>query len=136
ITWRQLYYRANILRFSDLDPLPRHILEPKLRADKAGFSTGPEWTTDWIGSGPFRLERWELGSRVIARAFADWVLGPPKIATLDIRFIPDPNTIVANLLAGELDVSGSGFIRAVNVASARDQWVGGNMGTLQLSSGS
>jgi peptide/nickel transport system substrate-binding protein len=131
ISWKQPYYAANALWYQQLDPLPRHLLEEKYLSDKPNFMQGPEWTTSYIGSGPFRLEKWNLGSGVVARAFTDWVLGPPKIATLDIRFFGDGNTILANLLAGETDVSGLPWLTASHALSAKDQWVGSGAGTVQ-----
>src|SRR5579871_1589862 len=90
ITWRQPYVYANVLSSDGLQPLPRHQLETKYLTDPAQFPVGDEWTNSFIGSGPFRVERWDPGVRIMARAFTDWVLGPPRLDTLEIRFMPDP----------------------------------------------
>src|SRR5207249_6201859 len=66
------------------------------------------------------------------RAFADWALGSPKIAALDIRFITDPNTILANLLAGETDVTGLPWLAPAQAASGRDQWLGAGLGQIHV----
>ncbi|MBM2813181.1 MAG: hypothetical protein HW416_3940 [Chloroflexi bacterium] len=128
LNWRVPYYNAAALWYQSLDPLPRHLLEEKYRADKPNFVFGAEWTTDYVGSGPFRLERWDPGQGVLARAFNDWVLGPPKAAALDIRFITDSNTITANLLAGEIDMSGLPWFGPTQADGVRDQWVGAGRG--------
>ncbi len=52
----------------------------------------------------------------------DWFAGPPKIQTLDIRFISDSGTLVANLLSGEVDIVTSPGVRSSDVATVRGQW--------------
>jgi peptide/nickel transport system substrate-binding protein len=132
INWSRPYYRANALHFQQLDPLPSHLLADAYQSDVAAFATGPQWTTAYVGSGPFRVDRWEPGVSIIARAFPDWVQGPPKAATLDIRFIADANTILANLLAGELDVTAHPWFPPQLAAQMRDQWEGGAIGYIRV----
>jgi peptide/nickel transport system substrate-binding protein len=108
IRWSQTYVRAS----EGMRPLPRHVLEEKYRIAKGDeFISGPEWTTSFVGAGPYRLERWEPGTRITARAVADWFLGPPHIESLEIRFIADPNTVLAHLLAGQVDIAWTPLVR-------------------------
>lgn len=125
ITWKQPYFRAGRLTFYELVPLPRHLLEEKARTNKADFAAGPEWTTEFVGNGPFRVERWEPGVGVIARANLAWLLGPPKLEALDIRFVLDSNTVIANLLSGEADYSHAQFFTPQAAVAVRDQWSAG-----------
>jgi peptide/nickel transport system substrate-binding protein len=125
IRWKQPYFRANGLSVQSMVPLPAHLLEEKYRSARAGFADLPEFTTAWIGAGPYRLEHWEPGVSVLGRANLDWFLGPPKIETLEIRFITDPNTILANLLSGDADYTGSPFVRVPQATAARDQLAAG-----------
>jgi peptide/nickel transport system substrate-binding protein len=53
--------------------------------------------------GPFKLVEWELGSQVLLEAYDGYFLGRPKIDRLTIKFIPNIDTIVANILAGTVD---------------------------------
>lgn len=131
IRWRQPYFLAGTLGYRELLPLPRHLLEEKAETDKAGFASGPDWSANFVGNGPFLVERWDLGSGVTARAFVDWFLGPPKIDALDIRFIRDPNTVLANLLSGEVDFTMTDFISNALAVSVREQWVGGGIGYMK-----
>jgi peptide/nickel transport system substrate-binding protein len=62
----------------------------------------------------------------VARANRDWFLGPPRIESLEIRFITDPNTILANLLSGDSDYTGSPFVRVAQATPAREQWADGS----------
>jgi peptide/nickel transport system substrate-binding protein len=133
INWRSPYYRANRLRYLQLDPLPRHLLEETYDRDLDAFVNGAHWTTGYVGSGPFRLEKWDPGVSITARAHMDWVLGPPKAAVLDIRFIADANTILANLMSGEVDISAHPWFPPLLAAQIRDQWVGGGMGLMSIS---
>jgi len=125
IRWKQPYFRANGLSEQALVPMPRHLLEEKYRSNKAGFADLPEFTTAWVGSGPFKLEKWEPGVSITAKANLDWFLGPPRIESLEIRFITDPNTILANLLSGDSDYTGSPFVRDAQATAARQQWADG-----------
>ncbi len=128
ITWSEPYIFANTLGIQDLPPLPRHRFEERYRTDKGNFASGEEWTSAWVGSGPFRLERWEAGVRIVAHAYEDWFLGPPRIDTVEVRFIGDPSTVLANLLAGEIDFTSSPPLRVSEAVVARDQWAAGGAG--------
>jgi len=128
IAWKQPYFLAGSLGTRDLVPLPRHLLSEQAQTNKANFATGPDWSANFVGNGPFAVERWDLGSGVIARAFPDWFLCPPKFDRIEFRFIGDPNAILANLLSGEVDFTMSDFISPTLVVSTRDYWVGGGIG--------
>lgn len=121
ITWLRPYLKANHLGF-DLPPLPRHRLDDKYRADKARLRLGEQWTSGYVSMGPFRLESWEPGVRIIARAYQDWFLGPPRVDVVEIRFISDPNALLSNLLAGEVDLAAYPAVRISEAEAARAQW--------------
>src|SRR5581483_11051888 len=82
-------------------PLPRHILGSASRQDADGFLSQPYWTREYVGAGPYRLERWEPGSFLEATAFDQHVLGRPKIGRVRLVIISDFNTVLSNVLAGE-----------------------------------
>src|SRR5205823_3764249 len=58
ISWKQPYRLANTLGYQQLNPLPRHLLEEKLRANRGNFGVGEEWNKAYVGSGPFRVQSW------------------------------------------------------------------------------
>jgi peptide/nickel transport system substrate-binding protein len=122
VRWKEPFLNANTLGFQQLIPLPRQVLEEKYRSNRAAFPTGEEWTTAYIGTGPFRVERWTPGVGIIARAHSGWALGPPKLDVIDIRFIIDGNAQIANLLAGEVDMINSPAVRAPEAGIIREQW--------------
>lgn len=86
-----------------LIPLPRHVLEDAYRRDKTGFASSPHLTTEFVGLGPYRLTSWDSGVQMEFARFDDYFLGRPPLDTVVVRFLADPNTMVANMLAGTLD---------------------------------
>ena len=102
--------------------MARHLVEEKYRSNKANFIFGEEWTSTYVGTGPFRLDRWNPGVGLTARANPDWVLGPPKLEALDIRFIPDPRAQLANFLSGEVDLINSPGVEPTDVSTAPEYW--------------
>lgn len=122
IYWKEPYSTANVLGIEQLVPLPGHILAEKYRANRTNFAFGEEWTTAYVGTGPYKVEKWTPGVGMTARAHTGWALGAPKIEVLDIRFIIDQNAQLVTMLAGEVDLINSPGIRAEEAAVAREQW--------------
>ena len=77
--------------------LPAHIVARFHDFNRIAFDSAP------IGSGPYVAVRWIRGDRVELRANPLYYRGPPAIARLDIRFVPDPNTAVNLLRTKEAD---------------------------------
>lgn len=103
VNWRRPYLQADRgLTF----PLPRHILEAAYQSGEyERFNSLPYWTNEWIGTGPFKMRQWNTGSGAVLDAYDRYFLGRPKIDIIEVKFIVDTNTIAANLLAGEVDVT-------------------------------
>ena len=124
IRWRQVYPDAIALTDATrtgFQALPRHILQdPFQEMDPVAFAGLDFWTSEYVGLGPYRLERWEPGAFIAARAFDGYVLGKPRIERIELRFIPDPQTAVANLLAGEAHYVGD-FILSVTEGETLEQ---------------
>jgi peptide/nickel transport system substrate-binding protein len=134
IRWKQTYPDAAVIadgRSIGFQALPRHILEqPYQDLDPVAFSGISFWTSEYVGLGPYRVERWEPGSFIQARAFDGYVLGRPKIDRIEVRFIPDPQTAVANLLAGEAHFVGDFIITVTDGQTLEQQFPqrgGGNV---------
>lgn len=103
VHWKRIHLQADEgVSF----PFPRHILEPVHQAgDPERFLAHNYWTDEFVGVGAYKLRQWNRGSGVVLDAFADYTLGRPKIDVIEAKFIVDPNTIAANILAGEIDVT-------------------------------
>ncbi len=63
-----------------------------------------------VGTGPFVLERWDRGDRIVLRRNSDYhVPGLPRLDRVTFRFIPDANAALAALQAGDIDVLAFGL---------------------------
>jgi peptide/nickel transport system substrate-binding protein len=128
VTWRQPYIEADALFGHDVAiPMPRHLLEGAFAEDKSAFFAAPYWNVEYVGAGPFKVRDWVADSHVVLQANDAYVLGRPKIDEIEARFIPDPNTVVANLLAGTVDLTvgrGPSFEQAQQLL---DQWRDGGV---------
>jgi peptide/nickel transport system substrate-binding protein len=85
--------------------LPEHILAPYLVAgtqNTAPFNAMP------IGSGPFKVIRWERGTVVRAIANPRYFLGKPKLDEVDIYSAPDENTLETQLQTHAIDLLARG----------------------------
>ena len=102
IRWRKPYLDADAL--GGEWALPRHILEEAFqRGDPDAFVDRPYWTREYLGLGPYKLDRWEPGAYIEGAAFSGHALGPPKIQRVRIIFGGDGNTVLTYLLAGAAD---------------------------------
>jgi peptide/nickel transport system substrate-binding protein len=138
LRWKSLYPDAAVLlgaaRFG-LSPLPRRILEPAYNQGLEAFQNSSYWGHDFVGSGPYKLDRWELGSSLEGVAFDQHVLGRPKIDRIRMLFITDPNTAFANLLAGGTQMA-LDSINFAQMLQLQQEWGGSNQGTANLTVGS
>jgi peptide/nickel transport system substrate-binding protein len=139
VRWRQPYPGADSLApgsgsfGSPFPPMPRHILEePLRRGNPDAFAAHPYWTAEYVGLGPFRLDKWEPGAFLEAGAFAGYVLGRPKLERVRVLFLNDPNTIVATYLAGEADVSAENALRIEQGVVLRQDWEARGAGIVQF----
>jgi peptide/nickel transport system substrate-binding protein len=118
--WRRLYIQADRLFESFL--VPTHLLDQAHKDDKEAFIQHPYWTHEFMGTGPFRLRDWVGGSHAVLVAFDDYVLGRPKIDEIEMRFIPDTNTLIANVLAGVVELTMGRGLSVEQAIQLRDQW--------------
>ena len=121
--WRSPFIEADKLFASDLEgtsilfPLPKHLLERPFLENRDGFTQLPYWSEEFVGTGPYKLKEWSRGVRTILSANDRYVLGRPKIDEIEVRFIADDNTAVANLLSGAVDMT---IGRGVSIEQADD----------------
>lgn len=77
--------------------LPAHILARYPDLNRVPFNTLP------IGAGPYKVVDWIHGDHIDFAANPRYWRGEPHILRLELRFIADPATAVAQLKTGELD---------------------------------
>ncbi len=116
VTFKEHYAYANnaVIQFG---PWPRHLLEHAYQTnpgglDKLPYGNDPVAT---IGNGPYRIVSWRKGTEIVAEAYPGYTLDRPKIKRIVWRLFPDTNTLVANMLAGQLDVTGVSFDQAAQM---------------------
>jgi len=131
VTWRQPYILANAHGVSEIPAVPRHLLSDLYQSgDKQAFINNLYWTREFVGLGPFRMGEWVLGSHLEGLAFDDYFLGRPKVDRVVTRYFPDVNALVANLLAGEIDVVPVGALKTEQIVAARSTWEASGAGTV------
>ena len=119
--WVRSYPLANVLAEVEMAPRPVHLLQETYATDKERFQRLGYWGKDFVGVGPYRVERWDIGSRFVFTAFDGYYGARPKIDTLNFVFIADEAATAASLFAGAVD----GELRGMQpkaVLAAKKQW--------------
>jgi peptide/nickel transport system substrate-binding protein len=128
VRWRRPYIAADTLFSPNLTlPLPKHLLEAAYANEKANFADQAYFSTEFVGTGPFKLRSWERGSHLLVDANDRYVLGRPKIDEVEVRFILDSNTLVANVLAGAADFMMGRGLSVEEALGVRTRWAEGRI---------
>jgi len=109
-----------------LPPLPRFILGPALESGVEALINHSYWNQDYVGLGPYRLDRWEPGAFIEASAFDRHALGAPKIQRIKILFFTDPGTALAAMLSGDAHLATDTALTASHAATLMRQWPAGS----------
>lgn len=116
VQWKESYPNAGQL-MEGFQALPRHLLESVFRdEDVEMFANHAYWTQQYVGLGPYRLDRWEPGTWIEAVAFDQHALGRPKIDRVKILVATDPNAALASLLSGEAHILIDNALRIEDVS--------------------
>lgn len=119
VTWKRPYIAADgMFSFAR----PKHVLEPAYLEDKQSVFLQPYWTDAYVGAGPFKLREWVRGSHLIVEAYDQYVLGRPRVDEIKVKFIPDSNALIANILAGEVELTLGRNLSLQQAIQLRDQW--------------
>lgn len=125
-TWKSTYIDADKMFNGGAHvPMPRHLLREQYESNKRAFLSLPYWNREFVGAGPFRLKEYEQGSHVIVEANDAYVLGRPKVDEIEVRAVLDPRALVANLLAGEIELTFSRGLSIEQANAVRQQWTHG-----------
>ncbi|MBD5606069.1 MAG: hypothetical protein IAI48_13425, partial [Candidatus Eremiobacteraeota bacterium] len=79
-------------------PLPEHLLGKLPDLNSAPFNAAP------ISSGPFVLRAWNHGSSLEFVENGAYWRGPPKLAAISWKIVPNPDTLFEQLRTHEIDV--------------------------------
>lgn len=128
VTWKRPYVKADRMFMGRPNlPMPKHLIEKAYLEDKTSVPNLSYWHEDFVGTGPFKLQSFVRGSHVSLVANDQYVLGRPKIDELEVKFIPSPTTMAANLLAGTIDVVLGRSLSLDQALAVRDQWRSGRI---------
>jgi len=137
--WKRTYPFAGVLEGSgqrNLPPLPRHLLEePFAQMSIEGFAALPYWTTDYVGLGPFKVDRWEPGAFIEASAFDGHALGRPKIDRLRLNFLNDANAALASILSGAVQLLADDAIYFQQAVVLKREWATNQDGRVVVTPG-
>ena len=71
---------------------------PPAYTKEADFATAP------VGTGPYKFVQWTRGQEITLEANADYWGDSPEIQQVTYRFVGEPGTRLAGLMAGEFDI--------------------------------
>ncbi|MBM2812144.1 MAG: hypothetical protein HW416_2903 [Chloroflexi bacterium] len=129
VKWRAPFIEADRLFGTGTTsvPIPWHLLDQPYTEDKANFPLLPFWGSEFTGTGPFRLKEFVRSSHLVLTANDRYVLGRPKIDEVEVKFIPDSSTLVANLLAGSVELTLGRNLSLDQALQVRDDWKDGRI---------
>ncbi|MRI83955.1 MAG: peptide ABC transporter substrate-binding protein [Nitratiruptor sp.] len=96
ITYKKPYFKA--LQTWMVGIVPKHILENEDDIMTSSFNRHP------IGTGPYKLEHFEVSQDIILTANESYFIHPPNIERIHYHFLPDPATRFLMLKSHKLDV--------------------------------
>jgi peptide/nickel transport system substrate-binding protein len=128
VSWKNAFIDADSM-FSDrfAVPLPQHLLEQAYLADKTSFAQLPYWTQAFVGAGPFAVSSFVPGSYMLLTANDAYVLGRPHIDEIEVKFILDPNALMANVLAGVVELNLGRGLSVEQATQVVGQWPEGHL---------
>lgn len=128
VTWKSPHARADWLFSHQLAlPFARHLVEKSYQDSREGFTNLRYWSTEMVGSGPYVVREFVPKSHLLLTAFDRYVLGRPKLDEIEIRFIDDPNTMVANLLAGRVHLTLGSGLSVSRARQIEQDWAEGTL---------
>lgn len=96
VKYKKAYFKA--LETWMMGILPEHILKNDKNLMSSKFNTHP------IGTGPYRLEKFEYSKDIVLTAFDKYFEGKPKIDKINFHVIADPMTRFLMLKSQQLDI--------------------------------
>lgn len=137
IFYKAPYYLATALGPHVFWPLPRHILgEGYERALQTGnwdeIIQHAYWTSEYVHLGAFRLTSFDPAERVSFEAYSGYYLGRPKIDVVHFQMITDQGTLLANVMAGRVQMAPANALVAEAGVEAKRLWDTSAEGTVYV----
>ena len=86
------------LDYMTMPILPKHLLEGE-NMQESDFFRAP------VGTGPFKLAKWDEGQQIVLEKNEDYFAGPAKIDSIIFKIVSDDNTKALQLKSGELNLA-------------------------------
>lgn len=86
------------LDYMTMSILPEHLLAGKNMQEDAFFRNP-------IGTGPYKIAKWDVGQAITMTKNEDYFLGAPKIDQIVFKIVDDDNAEAVQLESGELDMA-------------------------------
>ncbi|SMC08443.1 peptide-binding protein [Nitratiruptor tergarcus] len=96
VHYKKPYFKA--LQTWMMGILPKHILQNEKDLMTSSFNQHP------IGTGPYKLQGFEVSKDIVLKANSDYFEHPPHIERIVYHFLPDPSTQFLMLKSKKLDV--------------------------------
>jgi peptide/nickel transport system substrate-binding protein len=134
VKWKDRFPGANSLFATQLPPMPRHLLEESFKTGKYDeINTSSYWNKNYVQAGAFKVVDFVPGSHVEFAANDNYFLGRPKVDRIIWRIIPDSNTLLAAVLANEVDVTTRAALTIETGIVADREWAAKGQGTVRFS---
>jgi len=78
--------------------LPAHLLAKYPTINQVPYNAQP------VGTGPFVVQRWQRGSKIVFEANPNYWRGAPKLKRIEYEPVPNENTILTLLQSHEIDL--------------------------------
>lgn len=98
VSFRLTAPNAAFLDYMTMPILPRHLLEGE-ELQTSAFFRAP------VGTGPYKLERWDAGQAIVLVRNEDYYQGAPHIERIIFKIAEDDSAQAMQLEAGELDMA-------------------------------
>src|SRR5207249_4397445 len=94
------------------------------KADKDAFVNSLKYRGQYIGTGPYMMANWDGGLKMELTRFDGYWQGRPPLDRIVINIISDTNAVVAQILAGAVDVIMPTAIGAEGATEVQRRWEG------------
>jgi len=119
VKWKQTYIAADQLFHT---VRPKHVMEKAFSEDKQEVLRLPYWTSEYVGTGAFKVRDWVDGSHIVLEAYDSYILGRPSIDQITVKFSPDPRAVAARILAGDVDLTLGRNLSLQEAMQVRETW--------------
>lgn len=123
--WKITNNQAHIMTLSDIFIYPEHIVRPLWEAGEGDrmFSNG-FFLHEFVGLGPYKLDRWNPDETLVYKPFDDFFLGRPKVGTIVMQQLESSEALLTRLLAGTVQMAAPYGLTFEDGTIVQERWEG------------